>query len=149
MCQESGLTPAQQRMEAIMGQLRPSAQALDRETLIFEAGRSAQGSKRPWQAMCGILMVLLCGSLIMSMPQTKPFTPTTVVQQRPAPVWPVDRQPSDRSLGYLKLQKTVLHNGLDALPPYRAVRTINQKQLDQETLLQDLLSPDEVYSGLL
>lgn len=149
MCQEPGLTPAQQRMEAIMGQLRPSAQALDQEVLIFEAGRATQGSKRPWQVMCGILMVLLCSSLILQVPQTKPVTPTTVVQQIPARVWPVDTQQSDRTLGYLKLQKNVLTNGLDALPAYRTVRTINQKQLDQETLLQDLLSSDEVYSGLL
>ena len=149
MCQEPGLTPAQQRMEAIMGQLSPSARALDQEMLIFEAGRASQGSKRPWQVMCGILMVLLCGSLIIRVPQTKPFAPTAVVQQIPAPVWPVEMQHSDGSLGYLELQRTVLANGLDALPSYRAMRTVNQKQLDQETLLQDLLSSDEVYSGLL
>jgi hypothetical protein len=141
MCQEPGLTPAQQRMEAIMGQLRPSARALDQEVLIFEAGRAAQGSKRPWQVMCGILMVLLCGSLILQVPQTKPVTPTPVVQQIPARVWPVEMQQPDRSLAYLELQKTVFDNGLDALPAYRTVRTINQKQLDQETLLKDLLEP--------
>ncbi len=44
-----------------MGQLSPSARALDQEMLIFEAGRASPGSNRPWQAMCGILMVLLCG----------------------------------------------------------------------------------------
>jgi hypothetical protein len=128
-------------MEAIMGQLCPSAQALDQEVLIFEAGRAAQGSKRPWQVMCGILMVLLCGSLILQVPQTKSVTPTPVVQQIPARVWPVEMQQPDRSLAYLELQKTVFDNGLDALPAYRTVRTINQKQLDQETLLKDLLEP--------
>ena len=141
MCQEPGLTPAQQRMEAIMGQLSPSARALDRDMLIFEAGRASQGSKRPWQAMCGILMGLLCGSLIMHVPQTEPVTPTPVVQQIPIDVPPVEMPQPDRSLVYLKLQKTVLNRGLDALPAYRTVRRINQKQLDQETLLQDLLEP--------
>ncbi len=124
-----------------MGQLSPSARALDQEMLIFEAGRASQGSKRPWQAMCGILMVLLCGSLILHMPQTKPVTPTTVVQQVPAPVSSVEMPQIDRSLAYLKLQKTVLDNGLDAPLSYRAMRTANQKQLDQETLLKDLLKP--------
>jgi hypothetical protein len=124
-----------------MGQLCPSAQALDQEVLIFEAGRATQGSKRPWQVMCGILMGLLCGSLIIQVPQTKPVTPTTVVQQIPARVWPVEMQQPDRSMAYLELQKTVFDNGLDALPAYRTMRTINQRQLDQETLLQDLLEP--------
>jgi len=124
-----------------MGQLSPSARALDQEMLIFEAGRASQGSKRPWQAMCGILMVLLCGSLIIHVPQTKPVIPTPLAQQIPSLVWPVEMQQSDRSLGYLELQKTVLDNGLDGLPAYRAMRTVNQKQLNQETLLQDLLEP--------
>ena len=141
MCQEPGLTPAQQRMEAIMGQLSPSARALDQEMLIFEAGRASQGSKRPWQAMCGILMLLLCGSLFLHMPQTKPVPPTMLVQQSPARVSPVEMPQIDRSLVYLKLQKTVLDNGLDALPAYRVVHKINQRQLDQEALLQDLLEP--------
>jgi hypothetical protein len=149
MCQEPGLTPAHQRMEAIMGQLRPSARSLDHEMLIFEAGRAAQGSKRPWQVMCGILTMLLCGSLIMHVPQTRPTPSVTLAQQITAPVSPIEMQPADHSLGYLNLQKTVLQNGLDALPAHRTVRAINQKQLDQETLLQDLMSSDEVYSGLL
>ncbi|MCF7973566.1 MAG: hypothetical protein K9N55_07105 [Phycisphaerae bacterium] len=132
-----------------MGQLSPSARALDQDMLIFEAGRASQGSNRPWKAMCGILMGLLCGSLILHVPQTEPVTPTTVVQQIPAPMSPVDMPQPHRSLAYLQLQKTVLDHGLDALPPYRAVRKINQKQLDQETLLQDLMTSDEVTSGLL
>ena len=124
-----------------MGQLNPSARALDQEMLIFEAGRASQGSKRPWQAMCGILMVLLCGSLIIRIPQTKPVTPAPIVQQIPSVVSPVEMHQPDRSLAYLELQRTVFNNGLDALPSHRAVRMINQKQLDQETLLQDLLEP--------
>ena len=83
-----------------MGQLSPSARALDQEMLIFEAGRASQGSKRPWQAVCGILMVLLCGSLIIRVPQTKPVTPTMLAQQSPAPVTPIDMQQPDRSLAY-------------------------------------------------
>jgi hypothetical protein len=149
MCQEPGLTPEHQKMEAIMGQLRPSARSLDHEMLIFEAGRAAQGSKRPWQLMCGVLTMLLCGSLLMQVPQTKPTTPVALVQQIPASVPFVEMQQAGPSLGYLNLQKTVLRNGLDALPAHRAVRALNQKQLDQETLLQDLMSSDEAYSGLL
>ena len=132
-----------------MGQLRPSARTLDHEMLIFAAGRAAQGSKRPWQAMCGIVTMLLCGSLIMHIGPTETTTSVTVAQQTLAPAPLVPLQPSDRSPDYLGLQKNVLSRGLDALPPYRTVRTASQKQLDQKILLQKLLSSDEVYSGLL
>jgi hypothetical protein len=136
-------------MEATMGQLQPSARTLDHEMLIFEAGRAAQGSKRPWQVMCGILTLLLCGSLIMHVPQTKPTPSVTLAQQITAPVSPIEMQPADHSLAYLNLQKTVFSRGLDALPPHRTVCTARQKRLDQETLLQELLSSDDLYSGLL
>lgn len=132
-----------------MGQLQPSARSLDREMLIFAAGRAAQGSKRPWQVACGALTILLCASLIMHIPQPEPATPVVLAQQFPAPAPSVEIRQADHSLGYLELQKTVLQNGLDAMPPYRTVRAAHQKQLDQETLIQDLLSSDEVYSGLL
>ena len=132
-----------------MGQLRPSARSLDHEMLIFEAGRAAQGSKRPWQVMCGILTLLLCGSLIVRVPQTKHAPPVMVVQQVPAPVSPTELPPADHSLAYLNLQKTVFRRGLDALPPHRTVRSARQKRLDQEPLLKELLSSDDVYSGLL
>ena len=149
MCQEPGLTPAQQKMEAIMGQLQPSVQTLDREMLIFAAGRAAQGSKRPWQVTCGVLTALLCGSLIMHVPLTRPVPSVTVVQQVPALVSPVEMQPADHSLAYLNLQKTVFSRGLDALPPHRPVRSARQKRLDQEPLLKESLSSHDVYSGLL
>lgn len=149
MCQEPGLTPEQQKMEAIMGQLQPSARSLDREMLIFAAGRAAQGTKAPWQMACGVLTVLLCTSLIVRLPQSRSATPTKVAEQSLAPVTPLASQPADYSLGYLELQKTVLKNGLDAMPAYRTVRATQQKHLDQETLLQDLMSSDEAYSGLL
>jgi len=149
MCQEPGLTPEHQKMEAIMGQLQPSARRLDREMLIFAAGRADQGSKGPWQVACGILTLLFCGSLIMHVLQTEPAPPVALVQPIPASVPFVEMEQADHSLGYLNLQKTVLQKGLDALPAYRTVRAINQKQLDQETLLQDLMSSDEAYSGLL
>ena len=149
MCQEPGLSPAHQKMEAIMGQLQPNARSLDREMLIFAAGRAAQGSKRPWQMACGVLAVLLCTSLVLHLAPSKPSTPITVARQMPAPVPSIEIQPADHSLGYLELQKTVLKNGLDAMPAYRTVRATRQKQLDQESLMQDLLSSDEAYSGLL
>jgi hypothetical protein len=136
-------------MEAIMAQLRPSARGLDREMLIYAAGRAAQGSKRPWQMACGVLTVLLCTSLIVRLPQSGPATPGRLVEELPVPVTPVAVPPADHSLAYLELQKTVLKNGLDAMPAHRTVRAPHQKQLDQETLIQDLLSSDEVYSGLL
>ncbi len=149
MCQDPGLTPEQQRMEAIMGQLRPSARSLDHEMLIFEAGRASQGSKRPWQAMCGVLTMLLCGSLIVHIPPTETTTSVTVAQQNPAPAPLVHMQQSDHSPDYLDLQKDVLSRGLDALPRYRTVRTVHRKQLDQKTLLQNLLLSDKMHSGLL
>ena len=93
MCQEPGLSPEHQKMEAIMGQLQPSARSLDREMLIFAAGRAAQGPKRPWQVACGVLTVLLCGSLIMHLPQSRPSTPITLAEQMPDPVMPIEMQP--------------------------------------------------------
>ena len=67
MHKEEGLTPAEQTLESALGELKPAANTLNRDELMFNAGRAAAGRGRPWQMLSGALMVLLlCSVLIRS-----------------------------------------------------------------------------------
>jgi hypothetical protein len=67
MQKEEGLTPAEQELESALGQLKPAANTLNRDELMFNAGRAAAGNKQFWQMLSGMLMVLLlCSVLIRS-----------------------------------------------------------------------------------
>jgi len=64
---EEGLTPAEQELESVLGRLKPVANTLNRDELMFNAGRASAGRKQPWQVLSGVLMVLLlCSVLIRS-----------------------------------------------------------------------------------
>jgi len=63
MYNEENLTPAEQELESVLGQLKPIANTLNRDELMFNAGRATAGKKLPWQMLSGALIVLLlCSS---------------------------------------------------------------------------------------
>ena len=59
MYNEENLTPAEQELESVLGQLKPIANTLNRDVLMFNAGRATVGKKLPWQMFSGVLIVLL------------------------------------------------------------------------------------------
>jgi hypothetical protein len=60
-----GLTPAEREFEMALGALTPSGAALNRDAVLFEAGRiRGRREVRNWQGMSGMLAFVLLVSLV-------------------------------------------------------------------------------------
>lgn len=119
MYNEENLTPAEQELESVLGQLKPIANTLKRDVLMFNAGRATAGKKRPWQMLSGVLVVLLLCSVLVrpdsngarslsSGPEPGQFRMTQALYQ------PVQAE-SSGSLAYPMLRENIVRYGLDAL----------------------------------
>ena len=119
MYNEENLTPAEQELESALGQLKPIANTLNRDVLMFNAGRATAGKKRPWQMLSGVLTVLLLCSVLVrpdsngarslsSGPEPGQFRMTQTLYQ------PVQAE-SPGSLAYPMLRENIVRYGLDAL----------------------------------
>ncbi len=119
MYNEENLTPAEQELESVLGQLKPIANTLKRDALMFNAGRATAGKKRPWQMLSGVLTVLLLCSVLVrpdlngarslsSGPEPGEFQMTQTLYQ------PVQAE-SSGSLAYPMLRQNIVRYGLDAL----------------------------------
>jgi len=119
MYNEENLTPAEQELESVLGQLKPIANTLKRDALMFNAGRATAGKKRHWQMLSGVLTVLLLCSVLVrpdlngarslsSGPQPGEFQMTQTLYQ------PVQAE-SSGSLAYPLLRQNIVRYGLDAL----------------------------------
>ena len=137
MQREPELSPAQQKLEALLGQLAPAATGLDRDRLMFQAGQASCGSHRPWQAAC-VVLTLLLGCSLMMRPQQAPSRHEWV-QTTPLAT-PVDAPTSNPSSGYLKLQRQVMEEGLDHLPKSKRGWSQRRSRFEQERLMAKLLS---------
>ena len=120
MHKEEGLTPAEQELESVLGRLKPAANTLNRDELMFNAGRAAAGRKKPWQMLSGTLMVmLLCSVLIRSdmhgPRESSPAGDPGQYRMAQAVYRTVQTKPS-ASLAYPTLRKNIVRHGLDALP---------------------------------
>ena len=119
MYNEENLTPAERELESALGQLKPIANTLKRDVLMFNAGRATAGKKRPWQIFSGMLTVLLLCSVLIrpdsngvrsfsSGPEPSEFQMTQMLYQ------PVQAE-SPGSLAYPMLRENIVRYGLDAL----------------------------------
>jgi len=119
MYNEENLTPAEQELESALGQLKPIANTLKRDVLMFNAGRATAGKKLPWQMFSGgLIVLLLCSVLIRpdsngvrsfsSGPEPDTFQMTQTLYQ------PVQAE-SSGSLAYPMLRENIVRYGLDAL----------------------------------
>ena len=120
MHKEEGLTPAERELESVLGRLKPAANTLNRDELMFNAGRAAAGRARPWQMLSGVLMVLLlCSMLIRSdiygpRESSRPKDPGQfrIAQTTYRPV----QTESPGPLVYPALRRNIVRHGLDAWP---------------------------------
>ena len=120
MHKEEGLTPAEQELESVLGRLKPAANTLNRDELMFNAGRAAAGKKQPWQMLSGVLMVLLLCSVLIRSDIYGPrelVSPHDSGQFRMAQTTyrPVQTE-SPGPLVYPALRRNIVRYGLDALP---------------------------------
>ena len=138
------LNPALQELETALGRLQPAKTGLDRDQLMFNAGRASARSSRPWQAASGLLMVTLLYSLFMREPITEivghpvrePVVP--VARQRGAEPAAHDHASVER-MSYLRLRRQILQEGLDALPPDGGGRRGKVNSMNREQWLGHVL----------
>ncbi len=129
-------------IEAALAALAPAPAALDRDRLMFQAGRAAGGAASwGWPAATGALTALAAALALVMVLRPPVVTQTVVVRvpaeatPAPAPPKPEPETPADSprvtarpaevatsspiSPGYLRLQEQILRWGLDALPAGR------------------------------
>ena len=123
MQDENGLTPAERDLESALGGLRPVAASIDRDQLMFRAGRaSMQRRGRAWQSAAAVLAVGLCLSLAFR-PAGRRVVPVAGVPVEPSPTvvgpelaWlPADMAWAQQG-SYIRVRDDVMEHGLDALP---------------------------------
>ncbi len=150
MRNEDGMTPLEQELEAALGGLRPAPSGLNRDGLMFEAGRTTQRRHRFWQGLSATLAVLLAVSVVSrSRPVASQSTPKTIARARanktPAAVpysqtEQVDRRASEAFRQYVNIRQAVINRGVEALPASPAMRqTTVAPPLTREDM-EDLLS---------
>jgi len=143
MYKEENLTPAEQELESVLGQLKPIANTLNRDMLMFNAGRATAGRKLPWQMFSGVLTVLfVCSVLIRpdsngvrslsSGPEPREFQMTQTLYQ-PA------QSESRGSLAYPMLRENIVRYGLDALR-FQQGTSRSEPLKNRKQMLESMLS---------
>ena len=143
MYNKEKLTPAEQELESALGQLKPIANKLNRDMLMFNAGRATVGKKRPWQMFSGVLVVLFVCSLLIrpdsngvrsvsSGPEPGDFRMTQTLYQ------PVQSE-SPGSLAYPILRENIVRYGLDALR-FQQDTSRSEPLKNRKQLLKSMLS---------
>ena len=143
MYNEENLNPAEQELESALGQLKPIANTLNRDVLMFNAGRASAGKKRSWQMLSGVLIVLLLCSVLVrpdmngagslsSVPEPGEFRMTQTLYQ------PVQAESPD-SFTYPMLRQNIVRYGLDALRFQRGM-SHSEPLKNRKQLLESMLS---------
>jgi hypothetical protein len=151
MQNEENITPAQRELETALGSLRPIATSMDRDLLMFRAGRaSGRRHYRIWQGGVAVLAVLLTVSLLHS-PTVGPIERVQYVtdeqQAAPANMMTMTKAPTGpartRSLmpgNYIRLRNRVLIGGLDELPEAQSSSGPSEPPMTRQQLLEMMLS---------
>ena len=143
MHKEESLTPAEQELESVLGQLKPAPNTLNRDELMFNAGRAAAGKKQPWQMLSGVLTVLLlCLVLIRSdmhgpRESSSPHDPGQFRMGQTI-YRPVQTAPAG-SLAYPTLRRSIVRHGLDALP-FKQGMSSGAQHKNRKQWLESMLS---------
>ena len=143
MYKKENLTSAEKTLESALGQLKPIANTIDRDVLMFNAGRASVGKKFPWQIISGALTILLLCSIIIH-PETNGIQslPSGSEQTKFIEIAQIHYQPvqadSSDLLDYTMLRDNILANGLEALQfrqgTGQSAPIINRKQLLESML---------------
>lgn len=115
------MTPSERELEAALSGLRPVRSAIDRDRVMFCAGRaSVRRSTRLWQGLSSALMVLLLASVL-----TRPFAGESergsetvarpVVRASHRAIEPVDQGQIEAFRQYVRTRRAVLNRGVEAI----------------------------------
>ncbi len=120
MKNENSLTPEERDLEAVLARLQPAKTSIDRDRLMFLAGRrSVRRYGWIWSSIAALLAVALTVSLA-TRPAAKPAEPFSYASQD-APTATETVTPSGPSMGqskfsYIQIRNVILNQGIDALP---------------------------------
>ena len=140
---EENLSPAEKELESVLSQLKPTANTLSRDILMFNAGRSTAGKKRPWQVLSGMLAVVLFCS-VMYRPELDgtrhlSYNPKAAeFQMTQTSYQPVQAESTD-SLAYPILRQKIVRYGLDALR-FQQDMGHSETHKNRKELLESMLS---------
>jgi len=143
MHKEEGLTPAEQELESALGRLKPAANTLNRDELMFNAGRASAGRKQPWQMLSGVLIVLLLCSVLyrpdLNGARSLSFGPEPGEFQMTQTLYKPVQAESRGSLAYPMLRQNIVMYGLDALR-FRQDMSRSEPLGNRKQLLESMLS---------
>jgi hypothetical protein len=119
---DESLDPDLAALSAALGGLSPTPAAIDRDRLLYEAGRRSVRS-RPWQLVAGLFVILSTG-LGVRLATVPPEVQTVYVDgasrgREPSEVFsqtPGALAPGSPGGGYLHLRDQVVRFGADSLP---------------------------------
>jgi hypothetical protein len=115
MRQENQLGPAEREVEEVLSRLTLPALTIDRDRLMYEAGRRSQGRSILVWRTAALLLFIGIGLSLMVRP-----APRTVERLRyvsnPSPASAVVASADLSRTSYLALQRKVLSEGVDGLP---------------------------------
>jgi len=145
------MTPLEDELETALSGLTPAPSSLNRNRLMFRAGRaSVRRRNHLWQGICSILAVLLLTSIVSRSRLAVLDRPDEAMAHQTPSVLPVnvsslhiervDRQEAEAFRQYIRTRRAVLDRGVEALPVSPAIgRTPVDPPLTREDL-KDLLS---------
>jgi hypothetical protein len=146
--QEDQLTPAEKELAAALGGLTPASPAIDRDRMMYQAGRaSARRGARIWQGASALLGACLIVAVavrpaphgappVAGGPKGPPAAPTARATVPAIAAAHVPARPIDAS--YHRLRSDVLQYGLAALPPLS-----ESSQAEEPLTLRQPLAPPE------
>ncbi len=143
MYNEENLTSAEKEIESALGQLKPIANTLKRDMLMFNAGRATAGKRRPWQMVSGALTVLLLCSVLVRPDLDGAMSLTSGTEPGEFQVTqnfyqPVQTDSSD-SLTYPVLRQNIVRYGLNALR-FQQGMSHSEPLKNRKELLKSMLS---------
>ena len=136
MSDEGRLNAAERELEAALGALRPSPPAIDRDRLMFEAGRRSIAVRRPvaWQVLSGALAAALLLSLSLHRAPREVervvYVTTPAVERasdvRTSVAADAGRRPTEgpEKASYFILRGRLLEGGSDAIEARRSVAPV-------------------------
>jgi len=146
MRNEEGMTPVERELEATLATLAPAAARVDRDRVMFRAGRaSAARRSHLWQGLTCILGMVIIVS-VASRPQltARDQHPERATFGMPSPpsqaVVTVDEDRLKAFRQYVRTRRAVLDRGVDAIPAPSEVRERRFDPPITRENLDDLLS---------
>jgi hypothetical protein len=145
MQDETRLTPSEREIEAALGGLRPARAPMNRDRVMFDAGRtSARRQNRIWQGVSGCLGIVLLVS-VMNRPMTTAVeTGTNTVASNVQESLPLstasqrhdwsDHGRPDAVTDYVRMRRAVLEQGIEALPAPSPAPSFYDEPLMRERL---------------